>query len=400
MSHTEQDDTATPDRTKSTGKRSRTGPAGLRGLAQLAGRSLMHLLIVGLLVLAFDRALYAVFFRQYDKLLRLTRLEKPVDVLIVGSSNLLWALDADYLAARTKLRVNIITIAGGDTGFRLNVLKEYLRRHGPPRLFVLQTDAYLFDRHRYQKEAYRQIEGYYPAGLLSDYIRGRWDDPKDLWLNTISASHALNSQKGYIGTRVYEKFAGLVEQVTGYKPLETELPVEGPTPSPAGNQAGTKNDGTAPTKTAGREQSSAGKTSTEANTRNLEIIGATPEARLALWHKTYSETDRDLREAPALVAGFEQTVELIRRHTVTSIFLEPPAFPLPYGQDRIEAVRERIRKAAASAPHIRYIRDLPGFGPGERSNANLFFDPAHVNVAGRIAYSKAVAELLIQASGQ
>lgn len=341
------------------------------------------------LLFALDRLGYRLLFANFDRSNRIAQIRETRDIVFAGSSHVLWDFDRDWIEANTPYRVGMLSAPGANIELRRAFAEDHLRlAAAPPRLLVVEADKYVFNKDRYQADAWRPLAGYYPSGILRDYLGAKLRAlPQRGVPYLVSHLHCYNSEFHYIGFRLMEKFSG---PLAGLGPLRGGLvsfdasgaPILAPPPgaaAPAAPQTPATSDTPAddgdPAQTAG----------SLAEMRAL--LGDDP--RLVGWRESYARYDASVD--PALYTELRALVEGMQRYPQTIlILLETPNLPLvPEREAEFDRIRALLAESAAGRANVRYLRIEP-----ERfeRDVTLFLDASHMGPRGRIEYSAAFLE--------
>lgn len=338
------------------------------------------------LLFALDRLGYRLLFANFDRSNRIAEIRETHDIVLVGSSHVLWDFDRDWIEANTPHRVGMLSAPGANIELRRAFAEDHLRlAAAPPRLLVVEADKYVFNKDRYQADAWRPLAGYYPSGILRDYLGAKLRAlPRRGAPYFISHLHCYNSEFHYIGFRLMEKVSG---PLAGLGPLRGGLvsfdasgaPIFAPPPgaeAPAAPQTpATASGGPDAAQTA----------------RSLAAMRALlgDDPRLVGWRESYARYDASVDTA--LNTELRALVEYMQRYPQTIlILLETPNLPLvPEREAEFDRIRALLAEAAAGRSNVRYLRIEP-----ERfeRDVTLFLDASHMGPRGRIEYSAAFLE--------
>lgn len=304
--------------------------------------------------------IYSLVFKIYDKVSQLSNINKYYDIVFIGSSNILWAVDTNMLESATQKKVGMLALAGGNIEFRYHVLKEYLERnkHQLPERIVIHTDKFVLSKSRYSGESYKSIQGYYHQGLLQEYLSDKWksEGNKNYFLKRIFKTYTLNSQSFFILSRLMDKLP--ISNLLGLA-LFTSVYAE------------------------------------EAN-KNYPPKDIDKESALKIekWASEYKKLENTPKKDKEYEDVFFKMISLVNSYNVKVILLETPVFNFDStSNDGFDEVRKLFLNAENDK--IRYLRLEPEFF---ESNISLYFDASHLNIDGRIAYTKKLGEIFIQTS--
>jgi hypothetical protein len=180
-------------------------------------RRLLHLTAFVLLCLGVDRLAYIAAFPQFDRVLRLTTLEKPHEILVVGSSHVLWDLDHKWAAGKSGREIAMVSVPGANMDLRRHLIQDYIKHQGNaagPFIIVMEADKYSFDSKRYPAPAPNAMLGYYHRGILREFLWGRLDFGERV-LNSLLQVRSLNPSFVFIGARVHDRAGEIISNLFG-----------------------------------------------------------------------------------------------------------------------------------------------------------------------------------------
>ncbi|TGL95106.1 hypothetical protein EHQ76_17110 [Leptospira barantonii] len=294
-------------------------------------------LVLLLSVFLFDRVWYALLFGQYDKMFSMIKNFKPANTLIVGSSHILWDLDAEVLAKESGKQVVLLNVPGANLTLRKEIVSEYLRKNKNqlPSLLVLETDKFAFNKERYPDSAYKSVKGYYHKGLFRNFLDKKVPEESllEYWTFRISHSYSLNSYSHFIFSKLYDKYLSslFVWKLNAEEPNRT-----------------------------------------------------VSEMRVSRWKKQYEGLSPKLE--PELIQELYDILKLTRHYGVKAVLLETPNYRFSKEDDsKYEVVREELKKIAEGSGAI-YMR----LNPEEfETDPETFFDASHMNPFGKAGYTAA-----------
>ncbi|PJZ58997.1 hypothetical protein [Leptospira barantonii] len=290
-------------------------------------------------VFLFDRVWYALLFGQYDKMFSMTKNFKPANTLIVGSSHILWDLDAEVLAKESGKQVVLLNVPGANLTLRKEIVSEYLRKNKNqlPSLLVLETDKFAFNKERYPDSAYKSVKGYYHKGLFQNFLDKKVSEESllEYWTFRVSHSYSLNSYSHFIFSKLYDKYLSSL--------FVWKLNAE------------------------------------ESKSQQSQI-----DARVSAWKKQYEGLAPKLE--PDLIQELYDILKLTRQARVKTILLETPNYRFSKEEDlSYEIVREGLKKIAEQSGAV-YLR----LNPEEfETDPEIFFDASHFNLLGKAKYTAA-----------
>lgn len=291
------------------------------------------LIVLFLSVVSSDRILYSLLFNQYDKMFSMAKNFKPADVLIVGSSHILWDLDPAELGAGIDKRVHLLNVPGADLVLRKEMISEFVRvnRNELPALIVLETDKLVFHRGRYSDSAYKSVKGYYHKGWFVDFLdRKIRAEESTAEYAVFRGSHAysLNSFSHFVFSKLYDKYLS------------------------------------------------------SAFRWSLGAIEPPKDERVEVWKKQYETFTPEAD--PALISELHEILKLTKLHGIRTILLETPNYRFSAEADaEFAPIRSRLAEIAKtySAAHIRLKPEYFETKP------DLFFDASHLNPIGKTEYT-------------
>jgi len=311
-------------------------------------RTVAWLLLLAALVFAFDIIIFRSAFAQYDKLNHLNDIKKPFRVVVIGSSNILWALDPVAIESKTGMKTAMFAIAGGNIEFRYHTLKEYIDRHREekPDLILFHADRYVFSKKRYGTEAYLSLQGYYHAGLYRDFLDHHWNGSMDSRFKKIFKVYSLNSEAYFILSKYMDRIPVNLPLTLLTGPLMAE-------PMP------------------------------------LERSPVSPVSRIEQWKKNYEHLTASELIDSEFKGYYNLSTDLLKKYGVRSYLLETPMADGIVNEADFETVRSLLRHGESN--RVRYLRIT-----GERieSDTSLYFDASHLNLEGRQKYTRLLLEHL------
>ncbi len=292
--------------------------------------SLFFTLLLSVIVL--DRISYSFFFSQYDKMFSLYKNFKPSNVLIVGSSHILWDLDPVVLAKELKQPVTLLNIPGANLTLRKEIVGEYIRKNGnqKPSLLVLEADKFVFHKGRYPDSAYKSVKGYYHKGLFTDFLDRKVSEESFLeyWMFRISHSYSLNSFSHFIFSKLYDKYLSTI--------FVWRL---------------------------------------NANERENE-------ERIESWKKQYENLSPQIEGE--IVQELYEILKFTQKNGVKVVLLETPNFFFSEQENsKYDVVRKELSKIAENSGAV-YLRLDPSVF---ETRSEFFFDASHLNLLGKAAYT-------------
>ncbi len=348
-------------------------------------RRALHALAFALLIVGVDRLAYLAAFPQFDRVLSLTKLEKPHEILIVGSSHVLWDLDHKWAGQQSGREIEMISVPGANLELRGQLIREYVSRRSAgeaPLWVVMEADKYSFDSKRYPPPLTNSLLGYYHHGILRDLLWERLS-PGERALNTLLHVRSLNPSFVFVGSRVHDRAARIFSNL--FHPLLRlfEEPTQDATPAlPEWMQSGNAPATDTQTETRpgpGETQAGDGTAPAAADPGDAE------RRRLKKWREQYYQYD--VRIDPEPEQSFRELLDFVRNDPrIYLILLDTPNFLLfPEREARFNSeVRARLL-AAAEHERIQYWRfDRARF----ELDASIFADASHLNVPGRIAFTQ------------
>lgn len=286
-------------------------------------------------IFLFDRVWYALLFGQYDKMFSMAKNFKPANTLIVGSSHILWDLDAEVLAKESGKQVVLLNVPGANLTLRKEIVSEYLKknRDNLPSLLVLETDKFAFNKERYPDSAYKSVKGYYHKGLFREFLDQKVPQESSLeyWTFRVSHSYSLNSYSHFIFSKLYDKYLSSLFVL---------------------------------------------RLSAEERTQTLE------EMEISKWKKQYEGLSPKLE--PELIQELYEILKLTRKHGIKTILLETPNYRFSKEDDlRYEVVRDELKKIGEELGAVYLRLNSEEF----ETDPNMFFDASHLNLFGKAKYT-------------
>lgn len=301
-------------------------------------------LFLFVMVFALDSFCYKAGFPLFDKMNHFGKMNQRADILILGSSNILWAIDSEELSGGLQKKVDMFSLAGGTMEFRYYFLKDYLDKHkeNPPKLILFHTDRFAFNKKRYGDESYKSLQGYYHSGLFREYLNYKWQGSFDSYMKKLFKSYSLNSEAYFIYSKMFDK-------------LPITLALVSPLYSQETNQSGTPQE----------------------------------ESKIEDWKKLYGDPKEFLDFDEGFVKHFELSVELMKKYPeVQFLLLETPMIEF-FDESLFDPTRNYFRGAEASHIKYVYIND-ERFKTDER----LYYDASHFNLIGRNFYTSELKKYL------
>ncbi|TGK22999.1 hypothetical protein [Leptospira stimsonii] len=292
--------------------------------------SLFFTLLLSVIVL--DRISYSFFFSQYDKMFSLYKNFKPSNVLIVGSSHILWDLDPVVLTKELKQPVTLLNIPGANLTLRKEIVGEYMRKNGnqKPSLLVLEADKFVFHKGRYPDSAYKSVKGYYHKGMFTDFLDRKVPEESFLeyWMFRISHSYSLNSFSHFIFSKLYDKY---ISSIFIWKLNASE----------------------------------------EENGEKIRN-----------WKNQYEHLSPKIEKD--LVQELYEILKFARDNGAKVVLLETPNYFFSEEENRkYDSVRKELMKIAEDSGSV-YLRLDPGLF---ETKSEFFFDASHLNLLGKAAYT-------------
>lgn len=283
-------------------------------------------------VVLFDRVSYSLFFPQYDKMFSMYKNFKPSNVLIVGSSHILWDLDPAVLTKESGKLVTLLNIPGADLTLRKEIVKEYLRKNQnqKPALLVLEADKFVFHKERYPDSAYKSVKGYYHKGLFVEFLDRKVPEESILeyWGFRISHSYSLNSFSHFIFSKLYDKY---LSSIFVWK---------------------------------------------------LNASEEVKDGRIENWKKQYENLSPRIEKK--LVQELYEILKFAGDNGVKVVLLETPNFFFSEEENReYDSVRKELMRIAEDFDSV-YLRLDPGLF---ETKSEFFFDASHLNLLGKAAYT-------------
>ena len=332
-------------------------------------RRLLRTIAFVILLLGVDRVAYVAAFPQFDKVMRLTTLEKPHDILIVGSSHVVWDLDHKAAAEYTGLRIGMVSVPGANMELRRHLILDYLAHQSDdqrPLVVVMEADQHSFNSARYPETSTAALLGYYHRGILRDFLWARLS-LADKILNSALYVHSLNAQFVFIGARIYDRAGEMLANLFG--PL-TRLVGTSEAPPDAMQLP---------------EWAQGAESPPVAADAPREDPAEIQKRRLNAWRKQYAEFDARVDPEPA--AAFERLISDVRKDPrVTLILLDTPNFLLfPEREASFDQnVRSRFLKPTGDG-RIQFWRfDRKSF----ETDPQIYADASHLNVNGRVMFTQ------------
>ncbi|MBM9578299.1 hypothetical protein JWG45_14185 [Leptospira sp. 201903070] len=281
-------------------------------------------------VFAFDRISYSLFFPQYDKMFSMYKNFKPSNVLIVGSSHILWDLDPFVLTKEFGKPVTLLNVPGANLILRKEIVREYLKKNQnqKPSLLVLETDKFVFHKERYPDSAYKSVKGYYHKEMFTDFLDRKVLEESFLeyWMFRISQAYSLNSFSHFIFSKLYDKY---LSSVFVWKLSANEN-----------------------------------------------------EEKIQIWKKQYENLSPKI-EAD-LVEELYEILKFSRENGLKVILLETPNYLFSEEEDqKYDVVRKKLSKIAEDSDST-YLRLSPN---SFETKSEFFFDASHLNLLGKAAYT-------------
>ncbi|MBM9502649.1 hypothetical protein JWG44_20550 [Leptospira sp. 201903071] len=285
-------------------------------------------------VLVFDRISYSLFFPQYDKMFSMVKNFKPSNVLIVGSSHILWDLDPSLLTKEFGKTVTLLNIPGANLTLRKEIVREYLRKNQnqKPSLLVLETDKFVFHKGRYPDSAYKSIKGYYHKRMFINFLDQKVSEESFLeyWMFRISQSYSLNSFSHFIFSKLYDKY---LSSIFVWK---------------------------------------------------LNASEKENEERIRNWKKQYENLSPQIEND--LVQELYEILKFARENGMKVVLLETPNYFFSEEENgRYDLVRKELSRIAEVSDSI-YLRLNPG---SFETKSEFFFDASHLNLLGKAVYTDA-----------
>lgn len=256
------------------------------------------------------------------------------DVLVVGSSHILWDLDPAELGAGIGKRVRLLNVPGADLVLRKEMISEFIRvnRNERPALIVLETDKLVFHRGRYPDSAYKSVKGYYHRGWFVDFLDRKIraeESTAEYSAFRVSRAYSLNSFSHFVFSKLYDKY------LSG------------------------------------------------AFRWSLHATEPSGDERIESWKKQYQtflpETD------PNLISELHEILKLTERDGIRTILLETPNYYFSSEEDaKFSVVRSKLAEIAENH-RTTYVRLKPEYF---ETKPELFFDASHLHPVGKAEYTR------------
>lgn len=333
-------------------------------------RRLLHLVAFLLLCVGVDRLVYIAAFPQFDKVMRLTTLEKTHDILIVGSSHVFWDLDHQWVAKQTGLKVGMASIPGANMDLRRHLIRDYLKHQANadrPLVIVMEADKHSFDSKRYPETSINVLLGYYHHGILREFLWQRLD-LQDRILNTLLHVSSLNPQFVFIGARIHDRAGEILSNLFGplIRLFDNQESDQAAPRLPEWMQAG------------------GGPGDEQATQDHSQSQSEQADRRLETWRSQYAEFKVQVDSVP--LDAFRDLIAVVESDPrVILVLLDTPNFLLfPAREARFDREVRAILKEPTKNDRIKFWRfDRTRF----ELDSKMFADASHLNVPGRIAYT-------------
>ena len=283
-----------------------------------------------------DYALAAVLQKGLDKYFGL---DKPCQALLVGHSHMVLGVDGDKLGSQLGAGVAKYGLNGVNTFDRQVMIRQYFEsRKQPPEVVIYDVDAWTFTAEGLAQSSYKQFYPYIDYPCMGQYVRqcesigdkpafGKL--PRDFQFTLRQIFHTLR----YDDNLVWCSLRGYL----GY-----------------------------------RENLKRG-------TVNLDRVR----------HDIALGKTRPIEIDPDNVKTFEKTLAYVRSHGAKMVLLYIPTLDLlnQVQPDRFAEVMRRLEGYAAADSGVIFL----DYNKDMQSRHELFFDPVHMNPAGRAAVTERLA---------
>jgi hypothetical protein len=272
------------------------------------------------------------------------------DILLIGSSHMLWDIDRDQLEKSIGKKVGVLNIPGANMEMRYEFINDYLNRFSNdlPKLILLETDKYSFHPKRYPGDTYKAILGYYHKGLFQPYLRrkvyetdGAFVSLAFLMVKIYSYNHFFH----YIGGRFYDRYISNILPVA-FSWFSSDLYAED----------------------------------------SKDELTTEDQKKIKNWVRLYEELGNSID--PKSKEYFDKITEITKMHNIRLILLDTPNYSFDDETD-FDPIRKVFKNSESDK--ITYLRLSP-----EKYEKNLKYlhDASHLNLFGRMAYTKELSEYL------
>ncbi|MDH5655983.1 MAG: hypothetical protein OEZ34_08755 [Spirochaetia bacterium] len=310
-------------------------------------KKLIPAIIFILIFYVVDFSIYQIFFSQYDKFYKLSDALKKQDVLIIGSSHILWDIDSVLMEKKLNKKIGVLNIPGANMEMRYVFLNDYLERfpESIPDLVILEADKYVLHPHRYPPNTYKSILGYYHKGLYRSYFRKHVYSGEGIFSYIVFLavkSYSYNQYFHYFGGRIFDKYF-LDELALSF--FASSLYAQ-----------------------------------------EVKNLSAEENKKVAEWKKLYDQYDHAVD--PTAKKYLQEFVNLVNEHNIKLVMLDTPNYNL--GNDRVfDNIRNIIK--GHQSERIRYLRLSP-----EKFENDLKYlhDASHLNLLGKYEYTNELLDQL------
>lgn len=263
-------------------------------------------------------------------------LNQHAEMLIVGHSHIMLAVDKDGIEKETGLSVSKYTREGVNVFERFEMIKQYLNSPYSDSLkcILYGVDQYSFVKDGLSKQSYKQFYPFMDNRVMDEYIKCSAENTKDYLIHK------------YIRLSRYSD-ALINASIRGYR-----------------------NDYS-----------------------NYKIGDIDAEALKEKMNSGKLKSARKLVDDKELMSVFDETVRFVTERGIRLVLVNVPIidFLKEYDADGSQRVISVFEAYAATNPLVEYW----DFNGQYESDYSIFYDPIHLNVKGREIMSKEIARKII-----
>lgn len=139
--------------------------------------------------------------------------DKPADVVLVGHSHLMLALDKELLERELNITVAKYCREGVNVSDRKQMVKHFLSlsESKPPRMVIYGVDPFMFTGKGLSANSYKLFYPFMDEAVMDDYIKAEAESSWDYWL------HKLLCVTRYSDALINSSMRGWMENWDNYK---------------------------------------------------------------------------------------------------------------------------------------------------------------------------------------
>jgi hypothetical protein len=313
-------------------------------------RIIRSLLILIILIAAFDRTLFKILFPFYDTIHHLSNITRPNKIFVVGSSHVEYAINAQTLQREMGVPTDIFHLSAASLQTRLIAIKERLSQTGlpDPEMIVLETSKEFLNPRRYDDRFLIHYLPYLHKGILQGYFAGVSSERiPDIFWRKLSWSYSLSTE--FERTTNLGRIKALALNLFGITQSKTEQPDGDP-----------------------------------------RFVGLDDKDKPDAWWRA-KQAEGLTQEMPVdQVALFKEIVTLVRSRGIKLVLLETPSYKFQNrtAEDSYSGAKKLLADTAKNTPGVFHLKiDVP-------NEVGLFTNEAHLSPAGRQYYTPRLIKAL------